>query len=214
VQRAATGCPPREQRRHISDVHDLIEATWQYCQAEQWQEAYALMEQENIVEGLMVWGGNAILLELYQLLLPLDKWHPERAQEAEIYYYLGRIYYDLGDQQQALSYYEQALHIAREVGNRKDEGITLNSLGECYRALGNKQQALSYLEQALHIYREVGSRINEATVLNDLGLVYDKLGDRQQELSYFEQALHIYREVGSRKAEGGQYGILVGSTLI
>jgi len=48
LQRAAISCPPQEQRRQISDVHDLIEAIWQFCQAEQWEEAYDLMGQEGI----------------------------------------------------------------------------------------------------------------------------------------------------------------------
>jgi hypothetical protein len=43
---AAKNCPPHEKRRKVNDVHDLIEAVWQYCQAEKWQEAYKLMERE------------------------------------------------------------------------------------------------------------------------------------------------------------------------
>jgi hypothetical protein len=57
-QQAATSCPPRKQRRQISDVHDLIEAIWQYYQADQWQEAYDLMEQEDIFNELNLWGGQ------------------------------------------------------------------------------------------------------------------------------------------------------------
>ena len=34
LEQAAKNCPPREQRRGISDVHELIEAIWQLCQAE------------------------------------------------------------------------------------------------------------------------------------------------------------------------------------
>ena len=76
MQYASTVCPPRGKRRQYSDVEPLVEAVWQLCQAEQWQEAYTLMEQEAIFSSLKHWGGNDILLKVYQLLFQFDKWHP------------------------------------------------------------------------------------------------------------------------------------------
>src|SRR6266571_1975744 len=46
LRQATISCPPREQRQRSSDVHDLIEAIWQKCQAGQWQEAYNLIRDE------------------------------------------------------------------------------------------------------------------------------------------------------------------------
>jgi hypothetical protein len=48
LQQAKTNCPPRVKRRRVIDVQPLIEAVWQLCQAEQWQEAYDLVKQEGI----------------------------------------------------------------------------------------------------------------------------------------------------------------------
>lgn len=56
LQAAEVTCPPREQRRCMSDVQPLIEAIWQQCQSGQWQEAYNLMEQEGIFWNLKRWG--------------------------------------------------------------------------------------------------------------------------------------------------------------
>src|SRR3989440_4167192 len=47
LQQSETHYPPPEKRQHMSDVELLIEAVWQYCQAEQWQEAYGLMEDNS-----------------------------------------------------------------------------------------------------------------------------------------------------------------------
>jgi tetratricopeptide (TPR) repeat protein len=202
LQRAATNCPPQEQRRQISDVHDMIEAIWQYCQAEQRQEAYDLMEREGIFEDLKRWGGNAILLELYQLLLPLDKWQPKKSQEAAIYNNLGRVYYTLGDRKSAQKYYEEALNIYKEVGDHVGEGTALNNLGWVYDALGKKEKALEYYSQALSIRKEIGDQQGKGVTLINLGRVYSTLGQHEKALKFYKEALTIRREVGDRGGEG------------
>ncbi len=79
IQQAEKTCLPRERRRYIRDVQPLIEAVWQFCQAEQWQEAYELMIKEKLFQDLRRWGGNIILLELCQSLLS-SNWKPEPLQ--------------------------------------------------------------------------------------------------------------------------------------
>ncbi|MEC4867660.1 MAG: tetratricopeptide repeat protein, partial [Jaaginema sp. PMC 1078.18] len=62
---------------------------------------------------------------------------------------IGGVYDSLGEKQQALDYYNQALPIHRVVGNRQMEAATLNNIGLVYSELGEKQQALDYYNQAL-----------------------------------------------------------------
>ncbi len=202
MQQAATDCPPRKERRKVSDVQPLIEASWHYGEAGQWQEAYDLMEKEGLFADLRLWGGNTVLLELDRLLLPPEKWHAKPEQAASLYNNLGRVYNTLGQKQEALRYYEQALAIWQEVGDRGGEGTTLNNLGLVYSNLGQRQEALRYYEQALAIRTEVGDRRGEGTTLNNLGGVYDTIGQKQEALRYYQQALAISREVGDRGGEG------------
>ena len=54
-------------------------------------------------------------------------------------------------------YYEQALTIAREIGDRDSEGIWLGSLGVVYRSLGEYEIAINFLEQGLSILEEIKS---------------------------------------------------------
>jgi len=202
LQQAETSCPPHEKRRKIDDVQPLIEAVWQYCQAGQWREAYILMEQEEIFDDLKRWGSNTILLGLYQLLLPLDNWHPKRLQEADIYNSLGRLYYALGNRKRAQGYYEKALSKYIEIGNDVGKGTALNNLGWVHDALGWKEKALEFYRQALSIRKEVGDRRGEGTTLNNLGWVYWTLGRHEEALKYYEEALNIRRAVGDRQGEG------------
>lgn len=198
---AATNCPPRGKRRQSSDIEPLIEATWQLCQAQQWREAYDLMEREAIFATLKRSGGSAIMLELYLMLLPLDKWQPERSQEARIYSNLGVTYRVLGRMERAREYLEKALAILRQDGNRAGEGRVLNDLGRVFAEIGNRERARGDYEQALRIYQEQGDSKGEGSALNNLGWVYITLGQNKQAQQYYEQALSIFREIGDRLGE-------------
>jgi tetratricopeptide (TPR) repeat protein len=190
---AQTSAPPREKRRGVSDVHDMIEAVWQLCQAEQWQSAYNLIQREGIFADLRRWGSDVVSLDLYQLLLPLNKWHPEPAQAAYLYSHLGRLYDDLGETEKARSSYAQALNISSEIGDGKREGVALNNLGRLSEALGKTEEARTYFEQALDVCRKVKDRGGEGTTLNNLGQVYTILSRTELARSCLEQALTIFR---------------------
>ncbi len=159
------------------------------------------MEHEGLFGDLRRWGGNTILLELCQLLLA-ENWEFTPQQKALIYSNIASTSGVLGQKQEALKYYEQALRIFGEVGDRGGEGTTLNNLGRVYNALGQKQEALKYYEQALRIRREVGDRGGEGTTLNNLGRVYDDLGQKQEALKYYEQALELHKKVQNPFMEG------------
>ncbi|MEQ8871308.1 MAG: tetratricopeptide repeat protein, partial [Roseovarius sp.] len=75
---------------------------------------------------------------------------------------IGSVYDDLGEKQQALEYYQQALPLSQAVGDRAREATTLNNIGLVYSDLGEKQQALEYFQQALPLRRAVGDRAGEA----------------------------------------------------
>ncbi|MDT9313476.1 CHAT domain-containing protein, partial [Limnospira sp. Paracas R14] len=125
----------------------------------------------------------------------------DRAGEATTLNNIGAVYSDIGQPQQALTYFQQALPILREVSDRRQEATTLNNIGFVYSAIGQPQQALTYLQQALPISREVSDRAGEATTLNNIGLVYRAIGQPQQALTYYQQALTISREVRDRAGE-------------
>jgi tetratricopeptide (TPR) repeat protein len=204
LKRSETSCPPREKRRQVGDVHDLIEAIWQYCQAKLWPEAYNLIVQEEIFVDLKSWGGYATLLELYELMLPLDIWQPGDEQTVHIYNDLGRVYSDLENKKQALIYYEQALEISKKLSNSNERGRTLNNLGWIYAELENKERAQEYFEQALNINIETDDYRREASTLNGLGWLCDNQGKKGLARGYYERAIRIYREHKGRENLKGE----------
>jgi tetratricopeptide (TPR) repeat protein len=114
---------------------------------------------------------------------------------------LGILYYSLGEVARAVEYYEDALTIAREIGDRRGEGNRLGNLGNAYRALGEVARAIEYYEQALAIAREIGDRRGEGNSLGNLGNAYSALGEVSRVIEYYEEALAIAREIGDRRGE-------------
>jgi CHAT domain-containing protein/Flp pilus assembly protein TadD len=125
----------------------------------------------------------------------------DRGGEATTLNNIGTVYNDLGEKQQALDHFNEALTLDRAVGYRGGEATTLNNIGLVHSSLGEKQKALDHFNEALTLDRAVGDRGGEATTLNNIGYVYSSLGEKQQALDYYNQALPLLRAVGDRGGE-------------
>lgn len=177
-EQAAQRCLPREKRRGVTDVQSIIEAIWHWCQADRWQEGYELMNRERIFEDVNRWGGNSILLELCLLFFPLAQWHPERRVEALLYSRVAYLYDALGQKQEALRYYEQALAIGREVGDRGGEGTTLNNIGMIYFQEEQYKVALACFWLAQLLFLDVQSPYAEHEE-RMIAVILQKVGEQE-----------------------------------
>ena len=97
---------------------------------------------------------------------------------------------------------DAALSTARELGDRRGEGVVLNSLGTAYGDLGEVRKAIEFYEQSLAIARELGDRQGQGKALDSLGNAYAGLGEARKAIEFHEQALIINREIGDRRGEG------------
>jgi tetratricopeptide (TPR) repeat protein len=121
---------------------------------------------------------------------------------------LGENYRMLGQFTRAIDLFEQALAIARQIGDRQNEATYLGNLANSYDDLGQIPRSIDLHEQALAIDREIGDRANEATELGNLALRYAALGQFTRSIDLYEQALAIAREVGDRQGEARHLGNL------
>ncbi len=159
LEQAKETCPPQGQRRNIRDVRFLVEALRQQCQSEQWQNAYELMRRENIPTDLRNWRENTTLLNLYQLLLPLDKWHPQDAQTADIYSKLGEIHTEMintdsNHVDEALQYLKRSLALYNHMEDYKGQYVVLRNIGKFYSKQNQYKIALAFFLQAEKLLRE------------------------------------------------------------
>jgi len=137
----------------------------------------------------------------------LDKIRDQR-ERACILGELGMVYSHLSEPRKAIRYYEQALKISREIGDRGAEGAGLGNLGNAFRNLGETKKAIDYYQQALTILREIGDRRGEGAALGNLGLACAAFGDARKAIEFYEKALVIDREIGDRRGEGNALGNL------
>ena len=69
---------------------------------------------------------------------------------------MGRAHHNLGNHQQAITCYQQALHLARKAGDRYTEAETLAQLGETQHAAGQPDTACDSWHRALAIFDDIG----------------------------------------------------------
>jgi DNA-binding SARP family transcriptional activator len=104
--------------------------------------------------------------------------------------------------EEGVGYFQQALAIRREIGDRQGEAQAANNVAYASLLLRRFDEALGWLYLALDIQREVGHRFGEGVALNNLGEAFLELGRLDEAVDWLGQALTVYREIGARPAEG------------
>jgi len=113
-----------------------------------------------------------------------------------------------GRAEQASSWLEEALALARSMPDRRLQGIVHESLGSLLSDHGRMEQARVHLDAAIAIGREVGNRRSEGCALSGLGIVHLRQGRMEDARVHLEAAVAIDREVGNRHDEGIALGNL------
>ena len=120
----------------------------------------------------------------------------------------GKQQFNISQFREALQFWEQALTIYLEIGDRLGEANSLGNLGLAYYSLGQYQKAIAFHQQSLEIEREIGNRQGEANSLGSLGTAYYSLGQYQKAIDFHQQSLEIKREIGYRQGEAASLGNL------
>ena len=139
-------------------------------------------------------------LEQYQVAL--QKWRQldDRYWQATTLTNIGLVYSQLEENDKALSAYNEALPLAKEIKDLGCEWRILNNLAGLF-ARRDKQKAIDYYKQALQVIGAVGDRPSEALTLTNLADSYGSLQDYSNARSYYDQSLKFQRELKDRASE-------------
>ena len=83
--------------------------------------------------------------------MPISREVGDRSGEATTLNNIGAVYQELGQPQQAFTYYNQALPILKEVGDRNMEATVLSNIGLVYRDSNQPAEAIKNWEQSATI---------------------------------------------------------------
>ncbi|WP_237395864.1 CHAT domain-containing protein [Okeania sp. KiyG1] len=122
----------------------------------------------------------------------------DRSGKATTLNLIGEFYQSIGQPEEALKYFREALSLWEKVGDRSGKATTLNLIGEFYQSIGQPEEALKYFQDALFLWEEVGDRSGKASALRNIGAVYQSIGQPEEALKYFREALFLWEEVGDR----------------
>jgi tetratricopeptide (TPR) repeat protein/transcriptional regulator with XRE-family HTH domain len=118
--------------------------------------------------------------------------------------YLGTACARMGHHDVALTHYETALDLARELNDRAAENRARNNLGIVYHKLGQHRRAEDQYRQVLRISDEIGDFDNKARALGNLGLIYATLGEYSRAHDHHERSVDLAHEIGNKRVETNQ----------
>ena len=123
-----------------------------------------------------------------------EKLTNSKADLEAIYSAIGVDYYNLGDSNNALLYYDRELEIARDLNNQEGESAALSNIAGIYKDQSNYDKALEYLNKSLQFTSDPSSI---ATTYNNIGAVYSAKGDKNKAVEYFKKAIEFDQKAGN-----------------
>lgn len=103
--------------------------------------------------------------------------------------------------EKAISAFEDALKIYKDLNELKGQAYVTASLGELHESLNQKQKALNYFQQALRAWQATEDDYHAAATLNNIGAVYNSMNEKPEALSTLAQSLALWRTLGDRNNE-------------
>ncbi len=135
--------------------------------------------------------------QLIDSLKTVAKTTKEDTIKIKAFNYLSYLYWH-NDTDSALSYANQALKLAEQVGFKKEVWGACNNLGAVTAMKGNFTQSRLYYERALTIAIGIGSKRLTGISYNNIGLAFSTEGDYPNALKNYLLALKILEEIGDK----------------
>ncbi|MCB1884684.1 MAG: tetratricopeptide repeat protein [Geminicoccaceae bacterium] len=94
----------------------------------------------------------------------------------------------------------EALKMARNNSDRRNEGRALDSVGRLCYALKKRDHAIEHHKKALEIAQEIGDRWCEGNALFDLACCYDVIGEHELAVEHAKKSLILRRQIETQQA--------------
>ena len=123
-----------------------------------------------------------------------EKTAVNEGQEFRIFICTGAIYIRMGKAQEALTYHQRALEIARAHDNRTWLAIANSNIISSYKHNGDIDNAILSAETAVAIYEQLGDVDGQVQTFVRLALIYDFLGQFDKNIITLRKAEQLARK--------------------
>jgi putative nucleotidyltransferase with HDIG domain len=104
---------------------------------------------------------------------------------------LGMLHVDLGELDEAGSYFAQALEISMRIGDVVRAGVIHVNRAELYLAAGDLVKARESCDEGFEIFSQVGDILHQAEALRFYGVIYRKTGKPHLAVIHLHRAIEI-----------------------
>lgn len=136
-------------------------------------------------------------IALKQINQLLDLTSPKSEEYAFAINARGKIYFSLGELEDALSDFEQAQLFFHPQDLKLEEAGAYKMIGVMHYYLGNNYKALSAYQSSIAFYPPSVEPIKHANLLSNIGLVYAAIGNVSDAIKSYEEAETLFRAHGT-----------------
>lgn len=144
---------------------------------------------------------NLRSVELHQSLLEQAREEGNTRFQYVIKQNMGNAFRQIGDLDQAVNHYLEALELMEGSEDRDAMMVLLDNLGNLNTEIENYELAEVYVSRALEMAIEDGVLTNQLTSSLNLGIIYNETGRHDAAIGLFEDVLELSLRLGSRFSE-------------
>ncbi|MEA5476126.1 tetratricopeptide repeat protein [Pseudanabaena galeata UHCC 0370] len=140
-------------------------------------------------------------LDYYQQAINLCP-EEDLSEKASIIYFLGFIKSRiLGEVEEALTLFQQAQEIYKNIGEEGSVASALHEIASIYAQQGQVEQAIALYQQSLEITERIGNVQGKAATLGQMAKIYESQGLVEKAFEQYQQVLEIARQIGNVQYE-------------
>jgi tetratricopeptide (TPR) repeat protein len=152
-----------------------------------------------------------LVLDTALAKLEAEDFESERAYKyikETVFTNMGNAQFGIRNLKKAIEYWNQQLHLAREINHWTSVCTALGNLGNAYLELEDFLTSMGYYQEQLTLSREIGYRRDEGDALSHIGINFSRWGEVHKSYMLLEQARKIAHDRGDIRREGVQLSLI------
>jgi serine/threonine protein kinase/predicted ATPase len=113
----------------------------------------------------------------------------------------ARFHFDTGSMEEAEGIVQEALELAKQVGDERGRGAALTLYATVVENIGRTAEAREIIERALEVYKKVEDPEGEALAWNLLGILKHLQSELEGALEAYQRAVELAKQTGARWIE-------------